>query len=66
MFPNRDKELNKANYLKINKELECFYAERKYIKCMRNTGDDFKECMELFHNWNKCMDDRLHNIIQRR
>ena len=36
---------------------DCYYAERAFLKCMKNTKDDMNECVNLMDKWNNCMEN---------
>jgi hypothetical protein len=49
-----------SNKIRID-DINCYHTERKFIKCMKNTGDDLKKCVELLNMWNTCM-NKYYNV----
>mgnify|MGYP000609119093 CR=1 FL=1 len=58
IIDSRSKLVSKSDINATNKleDLNCYHTERKFIKCMKNTRDDMKECAGLLHAWNTCME----------
>jgi hypothetical protein len=62
MFDSKSKFVIKVhNKIRID-DMNCYHVERKFIKCMKNTGDDLKKCVDLLHIWNTCMDKYYNGI----
>ena len=62
MVDSKSKFVTKTpNKIRID-DINCYYTERKFIKCMKNTGDDFKKCVDLLNTWNTCMDKYYNEI----
>jgi len=43
-------------------DVNCYRTERKFIKCMKNNGDDLEKCVGLLNIWNTCMDKYYNRI----
>lgn len=43
-------------------DVNCYHTERKFIKCMKNSGDDLEKCVDLLNTWNTCMDKYYNEI----
>ena len=50
------REQKSVNHKIILEDVNCYYTERKFIKCMKNSKDDLKACVDLLNTWNTCMD----------
>jgi hypothetical protein len=62
MVDSKSKFVTKVpNKIRID-DMNCYHVERKFIKCMKNNGDDLKKCVDLLHIWNTCMDKYYNGI----
>tara|TARA_B100001094_G_C18076601_1_gene742959 strand:- start:87 stop:287 length:201 start_codon:yes stop_codon:yes gene_type:complete len=56
-LPDKYKEKKDKKSSRDVMDLHCFQVEHKFFKCMKNSGDDLKECANLMSNWNKCLEN---------